>query len=145
MRKLVIVAATIALAACSKTAAPPANDAPASVDANSVDANMTNAAAPGAALATLNETTWEFKQGGKDMQESIDAAGKYITVSGKEHIDHGTAIMKAGKGCFTSAMDKQGEVCWSDPMIAVGGSGESISDKGEKLALKRVAYVPLTM
>ena len=47
------------------------------------------------------------------MQESVDADGKYITVSGKEHIDHGTAVMKDGKACFTSAMDKQGEVCWT--------------------------------
>ena len=82
---------------------------------------------------------------GKPIQESIDATGKYIAVSGKEHIDHGTAVMKDGKACFTSAMNKDGEVCWTDPMVAEGGSGETTSDKGEKLTVKRVAYVPLTM
>ena len=53
--------------------------------------------------------------------------------------------MKAGKACFTSAMTKEGEVCWTDPMAAIGGSGETTSTKGEKLTVKRVAYVPLTM
>jgi hypothetical protein len=66
-------------------------------------------------------------------------------VSGKEHIDHGTAVMKGGKACFTSAMDKEGEVCWTDPMVAIGGSGETTSDKGEKITVKRTDYVPLTM
>ena len=53
--------------------------------------------------------------------------------------------MKDGKACFTSAMDKEGEVCWTDPMLAVGASGETTSDKGEKLTVKRTSYVPLTM
>ena len=30
-------------------------------------------------------------------------------------------------------------------MLAIGQSGVSTSDKGEKLTVKRVAYVPLTM
>ena len=30
-------------------------------------------------------------------------------------------------------------------MLAEGASGETTSDKGEKLPIKRVAYVPLTM
>jgi len=83
--------------------------------------------------------------GSDDAPHSLDATGKYISVSGKEHIDHGTAVMKGGKACFTSAMTKDGEVCWTDPMVAVGGSGETTSTKGEKLTVKRVAYVPRTM
>ncbi len=151
MRALLLLTATIALAACNDRAAeaPAADDmamnadADAMADANMADANM---AAP-MALASINETTWEFTDAktGKAIQESVDAAGNYIAVSGKEHIDHGTAVMKDGKACFTSAMDKEGEVCWSDPMIAEGQSGETTSDKGEKQALKRTAYVPLTM
>ena len=131
MHKLLMIAAVAALAACSKEAAPPAADANvaaanmADVDANAnmADANM---AAP-VALASLNETTWEFTdaKSGKAVQESVDAAGKYIAVSGKEHFDHGTAVMKDGKACFTSAMDKEGELCWTDPMVAIGSSGES--------------------
>lgn len=154
MHKLLMIAALAALAGCSKEAAPPATEANIAADANMAaeanmaDANMVDAnmAAP-AALASLNETSWEFTdaKSGKAIQSSIDAAGKFISVSGKEHFDHGTAVMKDGKACFTSAMDKEGEVCWTDPMVAIGASGESTSDKGEKTTVKRVAYTPLTM
>ena len=154
MLKMVAILAVVALAGCSQqNDAPPANDADMTADANMTMDNMAmddmpdaNMAAP-MALASINETTWEFTEAksGKAMQESVDATGKYIAVSGKEHIDHGTAVMKDGKACFTSAMEKEGEVCWTDPMIAVGASGETTSDKGEKLAIKRTAYVPLTM
>ena len=152
MHKLLMIAAVAALAGCSREAAPPAADANLATDANmAADANMamandTNMAAP-VALASLNETTWEFTdaESKKPIQESVDAAGKYIAVSGKEHFDHGTAAMKDGKACFTSAMSKEGEVCWTDPMLAVGASGETTSGKGEKLTVKRVAYVSLTM
>jgi hypothetical protein len=147
MHKLVLLTAVAALAACAQErAADPAieNDVNAANVANeSADANM---AAP-VALASINETTWEYidPKTKKPMQESVDAAGKFITVSGKEHIDHGTAVMKAGKACFTSAMTKEGEVCWTDPMLNPGQSGETTSDKGEKLPIKRTDYVPLTM
>ena len=146
MNKLILVAAVAALAGCSQeTAAPPAEDANVAMEANAADANAADAIVAGTPLASLNETTWEFTQDGKPMRESIDAAGKYIAVSGTEHIDHGTAVMKDGKACFTSAMDDEGEVCWTDPMVAIGGSGETTSDKGEKLIVTRTAYVPLTM
>ena len=142
MRKFILVAAVAALAGCNQQpAAEPANDANVAVDANvPADANTA-----GTALASINETTWEFSRDDKPMQESVDATGNYITVSGTEHIDHGTAVMKDGKACFTSAMDKEGEVCWTDPLLAEGASGETTSDKGEKLPIKRTAYVPLTM
>jgi hypothetical protein len=144
--RLTIIAAMslLALTACEKKAETPAADT--NVVANEVTVEAGNAAAP-TALASINETTWEFTdtKTGKPMQESVDAAGKYITVSGKEHIDHGAAVMKDGKACFTSAMTKDGEVCWTDPMLAEGQSGETTSNKGEKVTVKRTAYVPLTM
>jgi hypothetical protein len=143
-----MVAALAALAGCNQQeAAAPANDADALeanvADANAVDANAANAA--GSEAASINETSWEFTRDGKPMQESIDAAGNYIVNSGKEHVDHGTVVMKGGKACFTSAMTKEGEECWTDPKVAVGATGETISDKGEKLTVRRVAYTPLTM
>lgn len=140
MRLTIVLLSTVALVGCSKAA-----DAPAANDTNAATAE---AAAPaGVALASLNETSWEFTDAktGKPMLESIDAKGNYIANSGTEHMDHGTAVMKDGKACFTSAMDKEGEVCWTDPMVDVGQSGETTSDKGEKLTVKRVAYQPLTM
>ena len=144
--RLTIIAATacLVLAACEKKADAPAADA--NVVANEVTVDASNAAAP-MALASINETTWEYAdpKTGKAIQQSVDAKGNYISNAGPEHFDHGTAVMKDGKACFTSAMDKEGETCWSDPMLAEGQSGETTSDKGEKLPIKRTAYVPLTM
>lgn len=138
MRKVILVAAIVALAACDRQPAPAANDADMAA-ANDINATAVPAASP------IHETTWEFTEDGKPMQESIDANGNYITTSGAEHIDHGTVVMKDGKACFTSAMNKEGEECWTDPKLEIGASGETVSDKGEKLTLKRVAYVPKTM
>ncbi|MEO7635098.1 MAG: hypothetical protein ABIS38_05570 [Sphingomicrobium sp.] len=139
MRSILCVAAVLALVGCSEAEAPAANDS----------ADVTTTAAPAAIPAAfdINSTSWEFidAKSKKPIQESVDATGKYIAVSGTEHMDHGTAVMKDGKACFTSAMTKDGEICWTDPKIEVGQSGETTSDKGEKLPLKRVAYVPLTM
>src|SRR3954452_11151098 len=91
----------------------------------------------------LNNTTWIFIDHGKKVRESIDADGNYIenAVSGK-HIDHGTAVMKDGKACFTSAMTKDGEVGWTTPphALAIGHSFLAKNDKGEKLKVTRVAY-----
>jgi hypothetical protein len=147
MHKLVLLTAVAALGACSQERrADPAIENDLAAANTAVETEDANLAAP-VALASLNETTWEFTdpKTKKPMQESIDAKGNYITVSGKEHIDHGTAVIKDGKACFTSAMTKEGEECWKDPILAIGQSGESVSDKGEKLIVKRTAYVPLTM
>lgn len=138
MHKVILVAAMAALAACSRQEAPTADDT------NVTSANDV-AATPVPAASPINETTWEFTEDGKPMQESIDAGGNYITTSGTEHIDHGTVVMKDGKACFTSAMTKEGEECWTDPKLEIGQTGETVSDKGERLVLKRVAYVPKTM
>jgi len=101
------------------------------------------------AAFTLNSTSWTFtdKKNGKVI-ESIDANGDYIaqTVGGK-HLDHGTAVMKDGKACFTSKMDKEGEVCWTAPKSEskVGQSFVTKSDKGETLKVTRVKYKALKM
>ena len=96
----------------------------------------------------LNETTWTYVDKGTKVQESIDASGNYIehSVAGK-HLDHGTAVMKGGKACFTSAMTKEGEVCWTTPHSAVkiGNSFVATSDKGRKVKVTRLKYVPESM
>ncbi len=143
MRMIVIPIAALALVACNKTA-PVANDS--AVNDMATNDAMANAMVVPAAF-NINETSWEYTDSKtkKPIQESVDADGKYIASSGAEHIDHGTAVMKDGKACFTSAMTKVGEVCWTDPKVEIGASGETDSDKGEKLTVKRVAYVAKTM
>jgi len=95
----------------------------------------------------LNGTTWTYvdKKDGK-LKESIDADGNYITqtMAGK-HMDHGTAVMKDNKACFTSAMTKEGELCWTTTPVAIGHSMNTVNDKGRKLTVHRVAYVKMSM
>src|SRR5689334_1386645 len=109
-----------------------------------------SAAAAKPAAFQLNKTTWTYVDPGKKVKarESIDADGNYIenAVSGK-HIDHGTGVMKDGKACFTSAMTKEGEVCWTTPAHAlkIGHSFVAVSDKGQKLKVTRIAYTQQKM
>lgn len=141
MRLTICLTAALALCACSKQQA----EQPAA-DNNVAEANEAAPAATPAAFQ-LNETTWTYtEKDGTKVQESIDANGNYIenAVSGK-HIDHGTAVMKDDKACFTSAMNKDGETCWTTKPLEIGQSFETTSDKGEKLTVTRVAYAPLTM
>ena len=79
VHKFILVAAIAALTACSKQAAPIANDG------NMTAANK-SAATPVPAAFSINETSWEYTQDGKPMQESIDATGNYITTSGAQHL-----------------------------------------------------------
>ena len=107
-----------------------------------------SARAAKAAPFQLDETSWSYLDHGKKVRETIDADGNYIenSVSGK-HIDHGTAVMKGKKACFTSAMTKEGEVCWTTPRSAlkINHSFVTRSDKGKKLKVTRIAYVKLEM
>ena len=142
MRKLLLIAGLAALAACGQK-----QESSATEDANVAlaepDANAAAEATP--AAFQLNETTWTFTRNGDAIQESIDASGNYIANAGGKHVDHGTSVMKDGKACFTSAMDKEGETCWTTQPTEIGQSMETTSDKGEKLTVKRVAYVPMSM
>ena len=104
-------------------------------------------AAPATSSFRLMQTSWTFTdKAGTKVVESIDADGKYIsnTAAGK-HLDHGTAVMKGGKACFTSLMTKDGETCWTTRRVDVGQAMKTVSSKGEKLTVTRVAYAPLEM
>ena len=138
MKKLILLAGCAALAACSQEEAAPVEN----IDTNVAAAET---AAPMPAAFQLNETSWTFTRDGEARQESIDASGNYIVNSGDKHVDHGSAVMKDGKACFTSAMSDEGELCWSVQPTEIGQSFEAVSDNGEKLTVTRVAYTPLTM
>ena len=141
MRLTICLTAALALCACQKQAEAPANN-------DLADANATTAAPAVPAAFQLNETSWTYTDPKAKVpaQESIDANGNYIenAVSGK-HLDHGTAVMKGDKACFTSAMTKDGELCWTTKPTDVGQSMDTVSDKGDKLTVTRVAYTPLKM
>ncbi|WP_100259090.1 hypothetical protein [Qipengyuania seohaensis] len=133
MKKLIAICSIAALAACGSPE--PAEEGVVVEDAE----------AP-AEIMSLNETSWTFVMDGQEIIESIDADGNYIANAGDEHFDHGTYVMVDGMQCFTSAMDDDGQVCWSTPaQVAVGESMDITSDQGESLTVTRVAYEPLTM
>jgi phospholipase/lecithinase/hemolysin len=127
MRSTICVVAALAFCACSSAA-------------------VAKAAPAAKAAFQLNETSWTYTDKGMKVRESIDADGNYIenAVSGK-HIDHGTAVMKDDKVCFTSAMTKDGEMCWTTQPVKIGHSMNTVSDKGTKLKVTRVAYAKLSM
>ena len=146
MRIVLITMTALALVACKKAEVAANGDAANVAVAN--DAMAGNAAANATtadAAATINNSTFEYVRNSRAIQLSIDGTGNYISSAGKDHMDHGTAAMKDGKLCFTSAMTKDGEICWTDPKLAVGASGETVSSKGEKLIVKRVAYIAKKM
>jgi hypothetical protein len=99
-----------------------------------------------AAPLEIKSTSWSYTYKGAKMLESIDANGNSIsqTLAGK-HVDHGTDVVKGHKICYTSAMTKEGEVCWTFRPIKVGETTTAVSDKGEKLRLTRIKYTPLSM
>ena len=150
MRFTICLTAAVALTAWSNQAgaqaAAPA--APAAVPAAPTAPAATPAAAPAkAAVFQLNETSWTYTNlDGIKAQMSIDAKGNYIEqgIDGK-HLDHGTSVMKGEKACFTSAMTKDGEMCWTTKAVDIGHSMDTVNDKGKKLTVNRVAYVPLSM
>ncbi len=97
-------------------------------------------------VMSLHETSWSFTMDDAEILESIDAEGNYIANAGEEHSDHGTYELIDGKQCFTSAMNDEGQVCWTVPAtIEMGESADITSDKGEALTVTRVEYQPLTM
>jgi formylmethanofuran dehydrogenase subunit A len=141
MRVALLAMTALAFAGCSKTTTTTTNTTnDVAVENVTTTGNMAaNMATP--AAFDINSTSWEFKDPkGKAMQESVGPDGAYVVHSGAEHIDHGTALMKDGKACFTSAMDKKGEMCWTTSPVEIGQSMDTTSDKGEKLSVTRVAY-----
>ena len=143
MRLTICLTAAVALCACSK----PAESPPAAENAaeNVAEANAdANAAAATPAAMQINETSWTYTdKDGKKVQESIGPDGKFVTTStdGK-HVDHGKAWVKDDKVCFDSEMDKEAESCWTSKHAEIGQSIDVASDKGEKLTVTRIAYVP---
>jgi hypothetical protein len=127
MRPIICLTAAIAAVCASSTAAPAKTAPPRGFE--------------------IKGSTWLLTdKAGNKIRESIDANGNYVanTVGG-EHVDDGTAMMEGSKACFTSRMNKKGEVCWTTQPVKIGEVMRTTSDKGEKLKVTRAKYVPLEM
>lgn len=138
MKKLILLAGVAALAACGDTAEAPAEDV------TTADAVVDEA--PVMAANDVMGTSWSWTDETGSYVETIDADGNYITdTADGEHADHGTAVMKDGKACFTSAMTDAGERCWTVPDHAVGDTVTVVGDDGTELEVTRTEYTELSM
>lgn len=98
------------------------------------------------ASMSIKENSWTYTYKGTRSLESVDNDGNFITQSSRgKQLDHGTAMMKSDKVCFSSAMDSKRDGCWTAKDLKVGQSAVTTSDKGEKLKVTRVKYAPLSM
>ena len=87
----------------------------------------------------LDKTTWTYTDSkGTKVKELIDAKGNFISKAPTANTSiTARHVMKDDKACFTSAMTKDGEVCWTTKPVAIGKSMDTVSDKGEKLTVWR--------
>lgn len=135
MKKFLVLSSIVALAACGEQA----------TEEETAVAAIDETEAP-AEVMSLNETTWTFVMDDMEILESIDADGNYIANAGDEHYDHGTYELVDGMQCFTSAMNDEGQECWTAPAtMEIGESADITSDQGAELTVTRVEYEPLTM
>ena len=84
------------------------------------------------------KSTWEYRQNGKLVSVMFDGDDYRETSSGKV-LDHGRISMRRGKLCFDSAVNKNKNGCWTRVDVPVGQSAVTVSDKGERLRLKRIS------
>ena len=140
MRLTICLTAAVALCACSK----PAESPPPAADNAAENVAEANASAATSATPQINETSWTYTdKEGRKVQESIGPDGKYVsTASDGKHVDHGKAWVQNEKVCFDSDMDKEAETCWKASRAEIGQTMEAVSDKGERLSVTRIAYVP---
>jgi hypothetical protein len=128
MKKLVMIAALSALAACSQQA-----EKAAEADA-----------APEAAVATAAPDSaslvgdYDVKMAdGKMGKTTINADGTFVDTGPDGKETKGKFAMKDGKECFDADGD-EAEMCWTSKPPAADGSFTSTNDKGETVTVTPV-------
>lgn len=136
MRSLVLIAATVALSACSQgaeeTPAPAETTDAAAAPAET--AGMSALAAPDAAGTYM--VTWAD---GTTTETIINADGTYIDMMDGEETARGTWEVKDGRSCLTP--DGGAELCWTDSEPAADGSWTATSDDGTTITVVKAAAV----
>jgi len=140
MKKFALLAAVAALTACAQSES--VDNAAADNTANDMAMNEATPAA-----MSLNGTTWEYYVDGAKRVTSIAPDGNYITQDGDGgHVDHGSYVQKEAGDCFTSAMNDEGEICWTTAEnVEIGASDEATNDRGQSGSFTRVEYREMTM
>lgn len=137
MRSLVLIAATVALAACSQEAeeAPSAAEATETVAAPGDMAAATSVAAsaekPGTYMATWAD--------GSTTTTVVNADGTYTDAMDGNETGHGTWVLKEEKTCFTP--EGGAELCWTDSEPASDGSWTATADDGTEVTVVKTPAV----
>ena len=128
MKKLMIIAALSALAACSQQPEKAAEAETAPVET----------AAPTATDSASLVGDFEVKMAdGKMAKTTINADGTYVDTGPDGKGTKGKFAMKDGKECFDADGD-EAEICWTSTKPGADGSFTSTSDKGETVTVMPV-------
>ncbi|MBL0923726.1 MAG: hypothetical protein IBJ12_04565 [Sphingomonadaceae bacterium] len=125
MKKLMMVAALSALAACSQQAEKAAEEETVPVET----------AAPAEVDSASMVGDYEIKMAdGKMAKTTINADGTYVDTGPDGKEIKGKFAMKDGKECFDPDGD-EGEMCWTSTKPGADGSFTSTSDKGDTVTV----------
>jgi hypothetical protein len=125
MKKLMMIAALSALAACSQQAERTAE----------AEAAPVEAAAPAATDSASLVGDFDIKMADGTMAKTtINADGTYVDTAPDGKQIKGKFAMKDGKECFDADGD-EAEECWTSTKPGPDGSFTSTSDKGETVTV----------
>lgn len=126
MKKLILIAGCVSLAACSQGEAP-------------AEADKEMMAAETAAEETLVGTYDATGADGVTSVTTVDTEGNYtVTVDGAE-VEAGTVVETADQTCFNSSEEGSAPECWTDGEPAEDGSWVATSDDGATMTITKRA------
>ena len=123
MRKLIVVAAVVALSACSQKGdevAAPADTSPAAEPASAAAPAGWTGFEPGSYLVTASD--------GAKLDYVLTEDGNFTMTDATGKVTTGTLVMKDGKGCFTPAGGS--EMCWTNAAPGADGSWTATATDG---------------
>ena len=125
MKKLVMMAALSALAACSQQ-----TEKQAEAEAAPVEAIVPTATDSASLVGDFDVKLAD----GKMAKTTINADGTYVDTGPDGKETKGKFAMRDGKECFDADGD-EAEICWISTKPAADGSFSSTSDKGDTVAV----------
>lgn len=126
MKKLIILAGCVALAACSK------GEAPAETETEAA------AATPAAAEDSMAGTYEATAADGSKSMTVMNADGSYTETAADGSVTTGTISMVKGQSCFNSSEEGSAPECWTDGEPAEDGSWVSTNDDGVQVTIRKM-------
>jgi hypothetical protein len=129
MKYLVIAAATVALAACSKPAPAPEATSEAATETPAAAATVANGSPTGAFEVTSKDGTVRTATINPDgTYTDTDASGKVV--------EEGSWAVKDGKTCFTPTTAGAEAMCFTESAPGADGSFTATPDNGDPVTVK---------